>query len=229
MATSCGRSWKILSIKRFKEKVIGVHFSNIKYESFIRQANKWGFRRIREGIESNSYLKDIKRVYKSRNKNRSKKNRSVASRQEVSSEDETIDDPQCSSSTTTSIEQDAVSVIVKDKQEKDNKEGSNQDETLHGDLDGIFDDMPQDLERSITMSQLVEHSNFIKHLIEQAKTNLDDYIKLKEDMVSGNENCDTIYPDEDQVLSLTLKQQSALYSIIGMRQNLLHDELLFRR
>lgn len=50
-----GRSWRILKPREFEVQVIPAYFKHSKFTSFIRQANGWGFRRITEGRDRNSY------------------------------------------------------------------------------------------------------------------------------------------------------------------------------
>jgi len=50
-----GRSWRILKPREFEIKVIPTYFEHSKFSSFIRQANGWGFRRITNGQDRNSY------------------------------------------------------------------------------------------------------------------------------------------------------------------------------
>eukprot|EP00542_Grammatophora_oceanica_P022825 CAMPEP_0194028814 /NCGR_PEP_ID=MMETSP0009_2-20130614/2702_1 /TAXON_ID=210454 /ORGANISM="Grammatophora oceanica, Strain CCMP 410" /LENGTH=490 /DNA_ID=CAMNT_0038668315 /DNA_START=186 /DNA_END=1658 /DNA_ORIENTATION=- len=50
-----GRSWRVLKPREFECKVIPTYFEHAKFSSFIRQANGWGFRRITQGCDRNSY------------------------------------------------------------------------------------------------------------------------------------------------------------------------------
>lgn len=50
-----GRSWRVLKPREFEVKVIPRFFEHAKFSSFIRQANGWGFRRITQGRDRNSY------------------------------------------------------------------------------------------------------------------------------------------------------------------------------
>ena len=50
-----GRSWRVLKPREFEVKVIPIYFEHSKFSSFIRQANGWGFRRITQGRDRNSY------------------------------------------------------------------------------------------------------------------------------------------------------------------------------
>jgi hypothetical protein len=50
-----GRSWRVLKPREFEVKVIPLFFEHAKFSSFIRQANGWGFRRITQGRDRNSY------------------------------------------------------------------------------------------------------------------------------------------------------------------------------
>ena len=54
-----GRSWKVRQKDVFMRTISPQYFSQAKFESFIRQANGWGFRRIRrEGPDRNSYYNE---------------------------------------------------------------------------------------------------------------------------------------------------------------------------
>ncbi|GKY91524.1 hypothetical protein MPSEU_000125900 [Mayamaea pseudoterrestris] len=50
-----GRSWRVLKPREFEVRVIPRFFEHSKFSSFIRQANGWGFRRITQGRDRNSY------------------------------------------------------------------------------------------------------------------------------------------------------------------------------
>lgn len=50
-----GRSWRVLKPREFEIKVIPLFFEHAKFSSFVRQANGWGFRRITQGKDRNSY------------------------------------------------------------------------------------------------------------------------------------------------------------------------------
>jgi HSF-type DNA-binding len=50
-----GRSWRILKPRDFETKIIPRFFEHSKFSSFVRQANGWGFRRITQGPDRNSY------------------------------------------------------------------------------------------------------------------------------------------------------------------------------
>ncbi|CAB9505607.1 Heat stress transcription factor [Seminavis robusta] len=50
-----GRSWRVLKPREFETKVIPRFFEHSKFSSFVRQANGWGFRRITQGPDRNSY------------------------------------------------------------------------------------------------------------------------------------------------------------------------------
>jgi len=50
-----GRSWKVHCRKEFVKKVAPQYFKHGKFESFTRQVNRWGFRRITHGIDRNAY------------------------------------------------------------------------------------------------------------------------------------------------------------------------------
>ena len=54
-----GRSWKVLNKEFFMEEICPHYFSQTRYESFIRQVNGWGFKRLRrEGPDRASYYHD---------------------------------------------------------------------------------------------------------------------------------------------------------------------------
>ena len=57
-----GRSWRILQQKAFEEKVIPLYFRHGRYSSFARQVNGWGFRRITNGSDYNSYYHEVRTV-----------------------------------------------------------------------------------------------------------------------------------------------------------------------
>jgi len=50
-----GRSWRVLQPKVFAQKIIPLHFRHNRISSFMRQVNGWGFRRISQGVDVNSY------------------------------------------------------------------------------------------------------------------------------------------------------------------------------
>jgi len=55
-----GRSWKVRQKELFMRTICPQYFTQSKFESFIRQANGWGFRRIRkEGPDRNSYYHEL--------------------------------------------------------------------------------------------------------------------------------------------------------------------------
>ena len=54
-----GRSWRVLKPREFEVKVIPTYFEHAKFSSFIRQANGWGFRRITQGRDRNSYYHEL--------------------------------------------------------------------------------------------------------------------------------------------------------------------------
>eukprot|EP00566_Odontella_aurita_P008916 CAMPEP_0113561958 /NCGR_PEP_ID=MMETSP0015_2-20120614/20262_1 /TAXON_ID=2838 /ORGANISM="Odontella" /LENGTH=823 /DNA_ID=CAMNT_0000463805 /DNA_START=13 /DNA_END=2484 /DNA_ORIENTATION=- /assembly_acc=CAM_ASM_000160 len=55
-----GRSWTILKPKEFERTILPRFYSaKCKYTSFIRQANGWGFRRITQGPDRNSYYHEL--------------------------------------------------------------------------------------------------------------------------------------------------------------------------
>lgn len=52
-----GRSWRIHKPQEFESYVIPKYFEHVKYTSFLRQANGWGFCRITiDNIDRNSYF-----------------------------------------------------------------------------------------------------------------------------------------------------------------------------
>jgi len=55
---SHGRSWRILNPRDFEIRVLPAYFDHSKFSSFIRQANGWGFRRITQGRDRNSYYNE---------------------------------------------------------------------------------------------------------------------------------------------------------------------------
>ncbi|KAL7466628.1 hypothetical protein ACHAXS_006922 [Conticribra weissflogii] len=51
-----GRSWKVLNKDFFMDEICPQYFAQTRYESFIRQVNGWGFKRMRrEGPDRSSY------------------------------------------------------------------------------------------------------------------------------------------------------------------------------
>ena len=50
-----GRSWKVIKPKAFEERVIPLYFRHAKYASFMRQVNGWGFKRMTQDPDHNSY------------------------------------------------------------------------------------------------------------------------------------------------------------------------------
>ena len=50
-----GRSWRVLQPKVFAQQIIPLHFRHNRISSFMRQVNGWGFRRISQGVDVNSY------------------------------------------------------------------------------------------------------------------------------------------------------------------------------
>lgn len=54
-----GRSWRVLKPREFEIRVISTYFEHAKFSSFIRQANGWGFRRITQGRDRNSYYHEL--------------------------------------------------------------------------------------------------------------------------------------------------------------------------
>ena len=54
-----GRAWRVLKPREFELRVIPTYFEHSKFSSFIRQANGWGFRRITQGKDRNSYYHEL--------------------------------------------------------------------------------------------------------------------------------------------------------------------------
>lgn len=55
-----GRAWKVRQKDVFMRTICPQYFAQTKFESFIRQANGWGFRRIRkEGPDRNAYYHEL--------------------------------------------------------------------------------------------------------------------------------------------------------------------------
>lgn len=54
-----GRSWRVLKPREFESRIIPMYFEHSKFSSFIRQANGWGFRRITQGRDRNSYYHQL--------------------------------------------------------------------------------------------------------------------------------------------------------------------------
>lgn len=55
-----GESWRVLQPKVFAEKIIPLYFRHARFPSFMRQVNGWGFRRISEGVDENSYSNEVR-------------------------------------------------------------------------------------------------------------------------------------------------------------------------
>mmetsp|Transcript_19621 Transcript_19621/g.27599 ORF Transcript_19621/g.27599 Transcript_19621/m.27599 type:complete len:705 (+) Transcript_19621:125-2239(+) len=54
-----GRSWIVLKKNEFLSRVAPSHFQISKFESFTRQVNGWGFKRITQGPDINSYYHEL--------------------------------------------------------------------------------------------------------------------------------------------------------------------------
>jgi hypothetical protein len=54
-----GRAWIVLKKPEFVAKVAPSHFSISKFESFTRQVNGWGFKRITQGPDINAYYHEM--------------------------------------------------------------------------------------------------------------------------------------------------------------------------
>lgn len=54
-----GRSFRVLKPKAFESRVLTRYFRHGKYNSFMRQVNGWGFRRITQGPDFNSYYHEF--------------------------------------------------------------------------------------------------------------------------------------------------------------------------
>ena len=54
-----GRAWRIHDKEEFIKSVSRSHFNFTKYESFIRQVNAWGFKRVTRGKDVNSYYHEM--------------------------------------------------------------------------------------------------------------------------------------------------------------------------
>lgn len=50
-----GRSWRILQPNLFEKNIIPFYFRHRNLASFMRQVNGWGFRRVNQGPDRNSY------------------------------------------------------------------------------------------------------------------------------------------------------------------------------
>lgn len=55
-----GRSWTIHNHKAFEERVIPLYFRHVRFASFARQVNGWGFRRVTQGSDYNSYYHEVR-------------------------------------------------------------------------------------------------------------------------------------------------------------------------
>ena len=58
-----GRAWKIINQTVFEKEVIPLFFRHDQYTSFSRQVNAWGFRRIAQGSDANSYYHEVCVLY----------------------------------------------------------------------------------------------------------------------------------------------------------------------
>lgn len=56
-----GCSWSVLDHKEFEEEVIPLYFRHRNFASFMRQVNGWGFRRVHEGADRNSYYHKVRK------------------------------------------------------------------------------------------------------------------------------------------------------------------------
>ena len=54
-----GRSWRILQQKTLEEQILPLYFRHGRYSSFSRQVNGWGFRRVIDGPDYNSYYHEV--------------------------------------------------------------------------------------------------------------------------------------------------------------------------
>jgi HSF-type DNA-binding len=45
--------------KRFEEEVLPLYFKHGRYSSFARQVNGWGFKRVMQGSDYNSYYHEM--------------------------------------------------------------------------------------------------------------------------------------------------------------------------
>ena len=54
-----GRSWRIIHQKAFEERVLPLYFRHGRYSSFARQVNGWGFQRVTNGSDYNSYYHEV--------------------------------------------------------------------------------------------------------------------------------------------------------------------------
>jgi hypothetical protein len=57
--SSHGRSWRVLKPREFEQQVLTEYFKHSNYNSFTRQVNGWGFRRISQGPDFNSYYHEM--------------------------------------------------------------------------------------------------------------------------------------------------------------------------
>mmetsp|Transcript_1411 Transcript_1411/g.2940 ORF Transcript_1411/g.2940 Transcript_1411/m.2940 type:complete len:439 (+) Transcript_1411:57-1373(+) len=54
-----GRSWRILDRDRLTKEVLPLFFQNANFNSFVRLVNAWGFRRIKSGVDGDSYYHEM--------------------------------------------------------------------------------------------------------------------------------------------------------------------------
>lgn len=259
-----GRSWRILSSKKFEEKVLGTFFPGIKYASFKRQVNVWGFTRITEGHDQNSYfhemflrgrpdlVKNIKRLTRNvkennstRERRRNKTNGSSGIKVKDASVPKVIF-PNYSTLSGSSIEPvvslhhsttSPVRRVSVHKRESDgNFAGLFEDEDVSQDSNSIITNSTNlSLSKvestfaapsksfmnnkicSEKQSQLISCSDSIISILRQGKSNVEKYIKLR-DEINNQKSSD--------ILSTVLEQNNLLYSMLIMGQNKLQERIL---
>ncbi len=54
-----GRSWKIYNRDMFTEIALPRYFGHKNYASFVRIVNAWGFRRVTNGLDRDSYYHEV--------------------------------------------------------------------------------------------------------------------------------------------------------------------------
>ena len=58
-----GRSWKVLQPELFEKEIIPRYYRHRSLASFMRQVNGWGFHRIKQGADRNSYYHLVRHQY----------------------------------------------------------------------------------------------------------------------------------------------------------------------
>ena len=54
-----GRSWKILQPEALEKDVISMYFDHCNLISFLRKVARWGFHRVNDGVDKDSYYHEV--------------------------------------------------------------------------------------------------------------------------------------------------------------------------